>query len=157
MARRTPIHLRSSSFPKEPAEPGPVPRLSNIHKHRNQSRQEVSTLRPPPPRPPWPRTLRFTTDRRFLSFEFPFNPPIRVIWVCAGTVAAALNLTPAQGRVAELLARGWSLVDIAVATGRSDNTIRSHRLQIHRKLGISRRAELVQLVRSVMELPPSRG
>ena len=75
----------------------------------------------------------------------------------AGTVAAALNLTPAQGRVAELLARGWSLVDIAVATGRSDNTIRSHRLQIHRKLGISRRAELVQLVRSVMELPPSRG
>ena len=103
-------------------------------------------LLPPFNRTPWSRTLRFKTDRRFLPFTFRFNPLFRLY-----------RFVPAQGREAELLARGWTLVDIAVATGRSENTIRSYRLQIHRKLGISRCAELVQLVRSVIELPPSWG
>ena len=68
------------------------------------------------------------------------------------TVVEALNLTPAQSRVTVLLARGYTLRDIAAATGRSETTVASHLKAIYRKLGISRRAELAQLVHPLTEL-----
>lgn len=63
-------------------------------------------------------------------------------------VAAALDLTPAQSRVATLLAEGESVRGIVAATGRTENSIRWHIKRIHRKLGISRQADLVRLVLS---------
>ena len=74
----------------------------------------------------------------------------------AHVVASALNLTPAQGQVALLLARGRTLGEIAAASGRAENTVRTHRARIHRRLGISSRAELVQLVEAVGEFLPPR-
>ncbi len=67
----------------------------------------------------------------------------------AGLVAAALGLTPAEGRAAELLAVGKSVRDIALGTGRKEGTIRWHVKQILEKLGISRQAELIQRVLSL--------
>ena len=76
--------------------------------------------------------------------------------VDAGRLAGTLGLTAAQSRVAALLARGRTVRDIAVASGRQESTIRSHVKQIHRKLGVSRRADLVRLVLSAGVLPDSR-
>ena len=76
--------------------------------------------------------------------------------VDAGRLAGTLGLTAAQSRVAALLARGRTVRDIAVASGRQESTIRSHVKQIHRKLGVSRRADLVRLVLSTGVLPDSR-
>ena len=64
-------------------------------------------------------------------------------------VAGALGLTPAETRVAMMLAEGCTLLDIAVATGRSKGTVRWHLKQIFAKNRISRQVELVQLVRSL--------
>ena len=63
-------------------------------------------------------------------------------------VAAALDLTPAQSRVATLLAEGKSVRDIVAATGRTENSIRWHIKRIHRRQGISRQADMVRLVLS---------
>ena len=76
--------------------------------------------------------------------------------VDAGRLAGTLGLTAAQSRVAALLSRGRTVRDIAVASGRQESTIRSHVKQIHRKLGVSRRADLVRLVLSAGVLPDSR-
>ena len=70
-------------------------------------------------------------------------------------VAATLGLTPSESRVAALLAEGRSVRDIALATGRKESSIRWHVKQIHRKLGISRQAELVRLVLSITEFSGS--
>ena len=69
--------------------------------------------------------------------------------VDAGLVAAALGLTPAEGRVAELLAMGKSVRDIALGTSRKEGTIRWYVKHILEKLGISRQAELIQRVLSL--------
>ncbi len=74
----------------------------------------------------------------------------------AGRVAAALGLTTAEGRVAILLAEGRTVRDIAALTGRRENTIRAHLRHIHRKLDISRRADLVRLVLAASTLRDSR-
>lgn len=66
-------------------------------------------------------------------------------------VAATLHLSPAQSRVAVLLAEGRSVRDIAVAVGRSENTVRWHIRRIFERQGISRLAQLVQLVRSLAD------
>ena len=66
--------------------------------------------------------------------------------IAPALAAAVLGLTPMESRVAVLLAEGKSLRDIAEATGRKISTIRWHRTQIFRKHGLSRQAELVQLV-----------
>ena len=64
-------------------------------------------------------------------------------------VGSALGLTAAESRVAIMLAEGFTLRDIAAATGRSTGTVRWHLQQIFAKNGISRQVELVQLVRSL--------
>ena len=64
-------------------------------------------------------------------------------------VAATLDLSPAQSRVAALLAEGRSVRDIAVAIGRSEHTVRWHIRRTFEKLGIGRLAQLVELVRSL--------
>ena len=64
-------------------------------------------------------------------------------------VAAMLGLSPAQSRVAVLLAAGNTVRDVAFATGRSENTIRWHIRRIFKKRGITRLVQLIQLVRSL--------
>ena len=64
-------------------------------------------------------------------------------------VAAVYGLTPAESRVAVMLAEGSAVRDIAAAMGCQENTVRYHAKQMHHKLGISRRAELVRLVLSL--------
>ena len=64
----------------------------------------------------------------------------------AERVGILLGLTPAESEVAVSLARGKTIRDIMVATGRSESTIRWHIKHIYAKHGLSRQAELVQLV-----------
>ena len=71
-------------------------------------------------------------------------------------VAGALGLTPAESRVAVMLAAGWTLRDIAAATGRSRGTVRWHVKQIFDKNRISRQVELVQLVQSLSVMARGR-
>lgn len=80
----------------------------------------------------------------------------RASGIDADVVAPVLGLTPAESRVAVLLAEGKTVHDIAVASGRAESSVRSHLKRIHRKLGISRRADLVHLVRSAGEFSVSR-
>ena len=69
----------------------------------------------------------------------------------AGQVGSVLGLSPAESRVAVGLAEGRTVPDIAAASGRAEGTVRIHLKRIHRKLGVSRRADLVRLVLSVPE------
>ena len=55
--------------------------------------------------------------------------------------AAALGLTPAESRVAVLLAEGRTVRNIATTTGRSERTVRWHVRQIFEKRGISRQTD----------------
>ena len=64
-------------------------------------------------------------------------------------LAAALGLSPAQSRVAVMLAEGSTVREIAAAIGRSENTIRWHIRRIFEKHGLTRLVQLVQLVRSL--------
>ena len=64
----------------------------------------------------------------------------------AERVGVLLGLTPAESAVAVSLARGKTIREIMVATGRSESTIRWHIKHIYAKHGLSRQAELVQLV-----------
>lgn len=66
-----------------------------------------------------------------------------------GSVKAALGLTPAESRVAVLLAEGKSVSQIAAAVGREQSTIRTHVRHIFGKLGITRQVDLVRLVLSM--------
>ena len=66
-------------------------------------------------------------------------------------VASHTGLTPAQSRVAALLADGNTVHDIVLKTGAKENSVRAHIKRIHSKLGVSTQA---QLVRIVLLLPP---
>ena len=69
----------------------------------------------------------------------------------------ALGFTPAESQLAAMLAEGKSLRDIAAVTKRSEGTVRWHLKQIFGKTGLSRQAEVVQLVLSLTRLPVSRN
>ncbi len=65
--------------------------------------------------------------------------------------AETLGLTPAESQVAVWLAEGKTVREIAVETKRQERSIHWHLQQIYHKLGISRQADLVRLVLSVVE------
>ena len=69
--------------------------------------------------------------------------------VDSGLVAAVLGLTPAEGRIAALLAGGHTVRNIASMTGTKESSIRSHMKRIYSKRGISRQADLIRLVLSI--------
>ena len=64
-------------------------------------------------------------------------------------VATTLGLTRAESQVAARLAAGLTVRAIAEATGRQESSIHWHLKRIYRKLGLTRQAELVALVRAV--------
>ena len=74
----------------------------------------------------------------------------------ARLVASALDLTPAEGRLAAMVAAGRTVRDIAAATERTEGTVRWHLKRIFRKQGISRQADLVRRVLSLEVLPAIR-
>ena len=76
--------------------------------------------------------------------------------VDSGLVAAVLGLTPAEGRVAALLAGGHTVRHIALMTGTKESSIRSHMKRIYSKRGITRQADLIRLVLSIAEPPQPR-
>ena len=67
-------------------------------------------------------------------------------------VATALELSPAESHVAVWLAEGQSVREMAAATGRTEATIHYHLYHIYQKRGLSRQADLVRLVLSLVEL-----
>ena len=74
-----------------------------------------------------------------------------------GVVASMLGLTPMESRVAALLAERKTVGEIASATDRSVNTIRTHVQHIFSKHGITRQVDLVRLVLSSVGPPRARG
>ena len=75
--------------------------------------------------------------------------PARRPHVDANLVASALGLTPRESSVAVMLATGYSLREIATATGRKESTVRWHLKHIFAKHQVSRQADVVRLVLSV--------
>ena len=73
-----------------------------------------------------------------------------------GLVAEILGLTPAEGRVAAMLAEGKTVRDIAMATSRQEGAVHWLLHQIYRKHGISRQVDLVRLVLPLSEWPAPR-
>ena len=71
-------------------------------------------------------------------------------------VEETLGLTPAQSRLAVMLAAGHSLRQIAADTGREEATLRWHLKQIFRRQGISRQSELVRRVSALDGFPSFR-
>ena len=71
----------------------------------------------------------------------------------AELVAKALDLTPAESRLATMVAVGRTVPEIAAMTGRTEATVRRHLEHIFRKQGISRQADLVRLVLSLDAFP----
>ena len=64
-------------------------------------------------------------------------------------VATVMGLTPAEGRVAALLAGGHTVRNIAFLSGTKESSVRSHMKRIYGKQGISRQADLIRLVLSI--------
>ena len=83
--------------------------------------------------------------------------PAGMVDIDPGVVAAVLDLTRMQSRVAVLLAQGMSVPEIAAATGRKESTIRSHIKHAFARHGLTRQAELVRLVRSLAGTPETRS
>lgn len=65
------------------------------------------------------------------------------------------GLTPAEARLASMLALGQSLQDIAAATGVTDATLRTHLRSIFGKTGTRRQAEVVAIALRGSILGPS--
>ena len=72
-------------------------------------------------------------------------------------VGEVLGLTPAESRLAVMLADGQSLREIASATDRTEGTVRWHLKQIFRKQGLSRQPDLVRRVLSLEGIPDPPG
>ena len=64
-------------------------------------------------------------------------------------LASALGFTATQSQIAAMLASGQSTRDIARTTGRTEGTVRWHLKQIYARHGISRQAQVVELVLSL--------
>ncbi len=64
----------------------------------------------------------------------------------------SLGLTPAESRIAALLAQGRNIDAVAAETGRSRTTVKWHMRQIYSKHGLSRQVELMQLVTSLCDV-----
>ena len=82
--------------------------------------------------------------------------PERRTRIAAAAAGEALGLTKAESRVAALLAEGRSVPEIASATGRAEGTTRTHLKNVFAKHGLSRQADLIRLVLSVLDAPGSR-
>lgn len=81
--------------------------------------------------------------------------PERRVEVDPEMIEVALGLTPAESRLAVMVATGYSLRTIAALTRRTEGTVRWHLKQIFRKQGISRQSDLVRRVLALDGIPGS--
>lgn len=86
--------------------------------------------------------------RKVAAFVIVVDPAARPR-VAPDLAAAALGLTPAEGRVAVALATGQTVAGIADALGCAESTVRMHLKRVYRKQGIHKQTELVQRVLSL--------
>jgi DNA-binding CsgD family transcriptional regulator len=70
-------------------------------------------------------------------------------------VAQAFDLTRAEAQVLELLAKGQTLAQAAAELGIAETTAKTHLMHIFSKTGVSRQADLVRLVMTL--LPPVKS
>ena len=82
--------------------------------------------------------------------------PAKRVRIRPALVEAALGLTPTEAAIATQLAEGRTLRQIAAATGRGYDTVRTHLRHICIKLKCSRQFDVVQAVRALSSLPASR-
>jgi two-component system, NarL family, response regulator NreC len=78
------------------------------------------------------------SDQRYVS------PCLAARLPTQSTSSGRYRLTPRELEVLRLIALGHTSVEIATSLGLSPRTIETHRARIHRKLGLSTRAELVR-------------
>ena len=71
------------------------------------------------------------------------SDPARHRQVSAATLEAVYALSPAEARVAALMAQATSLPEAARHLGISPNTAKTHAKRVFDKLGVSGQAELV--------------
>jgi DNA-binding CsgD family transcriptional regulator len=93
---------------------------------------------------PYTASNDFLPDRTkvFLSITDPdARPKSR-----ADLLAALFHLTPAESRIAMLLAAGEEPVKIAARTRSSYATVRSHLKSIYQKMNVSKQSQLVRLI-----------
>ena len=90
--------------------------------------------------------------RRVAALVLVVDPASRAR-ISARRVSVTFGLTPAEGRVAALLAEGRSVRDIAVATGHQEGYVRWLLKQVYRKHGLSGQVALVRLVLAMDALP----
>jgi len=76
--------------------------------------------------------------------------PAAVRLPSAELIAQSFGLTPAEARVAALLARGSGIPAVAEALGVSINTVRTHAARVFEKTGTERQAELVAVLLSTL-------
>ena len=81
-------------------------------------------------------------------------PPLDPAPLNTALVAQALHLTPAESQVAAGLAQGRTVRQMALSSGRREDSIRFHLKRIYRKHGLTGQADLVRLVLSLRGLSP---
>jgi DNA-binding CsgD family transcriptional regulator len=64
-----------------------------------------------------------------------------------GGTRGVVKLTPAEGDVVALVARGLSNREVAASLGKSEPTVKSQLSSVYRKLGLRRRLQLIALFR----------
>jgi len=77
-----------------------------------------------------------------LLFYHPESAPV----IDSSLLYAVFGLTPAESRVASLLAEGLSLKEIAVEQGTKHDTVRKQLRSIFQKTSTNRQPELVRLL-----------
>jgi DNA-binding CsgD family transcriptional regulator len=99
------------------------------------------------------QTDPFSGNRLPGAFVFVVDPESRVNSI-AGILRRTYNVTPAEARLAEILAEGRDLQDACEQLGILRTTARTHLQRLFEKLGVKRQAELVAvLVRLAAQLP----
>lgn len=78
-----------------------------------------------------------------------FSVPADSLPLDARLIIQALDITPAEARLAHALATGQTLKEFAAAHAVSPETVRSHLKNLFRKTGCRRQVELVQLIRTL--------
>jgi DNA-binding CsgD family transcriptional regulator len=73
----------------------------------------------------------------------------------ASAVAQTFGLTKAESRLLDLLAEGRTLERAAAELGVADTTAKTHLMHIFAKTGVSRQADLMRLIMTLV--PPLRG
>jgi len=71
---------------------------------------------------------------------------LAVVWEHRPRRESLRALTPREQEVADLMIRGYSVLNAAARLGLAEETVRTHLKRVHRKLGVRTRAQLVAAI-----------